>query len=126
MMTMNGYMNSKNVNKNLQYQIREYIDYFIREKQERDEDSEEKLINILSKDLKDQLLIESNKIVLKDAPIFKKNFSQEIIKRTVPIIKQIRVTPYNYVIQQDKFDDCSIYFIETGSVEIIKTKKIPG
>ena len=51
MMVINGFMNSKRVNKNLQYQVREYLDYYMREKQERDHTAENKIISILSLNL---------------------------------------------------------------------------
>lgn len=40
-----------------------------------------------------ELLVESNKIVLKDSPIFKNNFSDKVIEGTVPLIEELRCRP---------------------------------
>jgi hypothetical protein len=38
-------------------------------------------------------MMEANKIVLKDSPIFKNNFSENLIARTVSLIKELHLTP---------------------------------
>lgn len=59
------YMSNKNVGKQMQFAIREYLDYYWREASERDHEGEQKIISQLSDQLKENLLIEANKIVLK-------------------------------------------------------------
>lgn len=68
-------MKKKKVSNELQCQIRDYLDYIWRENTD-DIEAEEHIINQLSDILKDKLLIEANKIVLIDSPIFSKHFSQ--------------------------------------------------
>lgn len=41
---------------------------------------------MLSEPLKHKLIIESNKIVLKNSPIFCSNFSETVIEKTVTLI----------------------------------------
>ena len=86
-------MQKKNVSKNLQYQIREYLEYYWEETAELNEEMEDKIINQLSNSLREKLLIESNKLMLKDSPIFSQNFSEQVICHTVPLIKEMRCTP---------------------------------
>jgi hypothetical protein len=38
-------------------------------------------------------MMEANKIALIDTPIFKNNFSESIILRTVQLIKELHLTP---------------------------------
>jgi hypothetical protein len=38
-------------------------------------------------------MLEANKIVLKESPIFYYNFSDEIIQKTVALIKEINFSP---------------------------------
>ncbi len=73
--------------------MREYLEYYWKETIDRDADTENSIINQLSNSMKQNLLIEANKIVLKDSPIFSKNFSDKVILQTVPLIKELRVTP---------------------------------
>ncbi len=57
-------------------------------------------------------------MVLKDSVIFKKNFSDTIIRKTVPLIKESRITPEETFVFEGECDDCCIYFIEKGIVEV--------
>ncbi len=62
--------------------------------------------------------MESNKLVLRDSPVFINNFSDNVILKTVGLIKEHRCTPEEIITIEDMIDDCSIFFIEKGSVEI--------
>lgn len=73
---------------------------------ERDKEAEDKIIGQLSDALKEDLLIEANKIVLKDSPIFKNNFSDKIIYKTIPLIKETRCTPEQIIMREGELDDC--------------------
>ncbi len=68
--------------------------------------------------MKDALVLEANNLVLKDSIIFKNNFSDQIIKKTVPLIKESRITPEENIIIEGFTDDSCIYFIEKGSCEV--------
>lgn len=72
-------MSKKNINNDLQQQIREYLEYYLNESTINDNEKEEKIIEMLSEPLKKQLMIEANKIALKDSPIFRNNFTDNII-----------------------------------------------
>ena len=52
MMSINNYMKKKNINSDLQYQIREYLDYYVRESLDNKVENETKVINMLSEPLK--------------------------------------------------------------------------
>jgi len=47
------------------------------------------------------LALEANNIVLKDSIIFKNNFSNECISKTVPLIKEYRATPEEVIIYEN-------------------------
>ncbi|KAL4497691.1 hypothetical protein ABPG73_020788 [Tetrahymena malaccensis] len=118
MQIINYYMQRKNVGKLTRDQIREYLYYYWKEEKERDQEGEEKIINILSDNLKKHLLMESKNVVLKKSPIFRNNFSEQIKEKIVPLIKEYRCYPEEVICLEGLLDDCSIYFIEKGSVEI--------
>lgn len=79
MYIINSYMESKKINKDLQYQVRKYLDYYYKETSMRNIEAEDKILNQLSDVLKQTLQIEANKIIVKDSPIFSQNFSQTIL-----------------------------------------------
>ncbi|EAR93584.2 cation channel family protein (macronuclear) [Tetrahymena thermophila SB210] len=117
------YMSKKNIDSNLQLQIREYLEYYWREQSEMSEEQEQDTIQKLSESLRSKLLFEANKIVLQDSPIFKQNFSKQVIEKTVPLIHQIKYTPESNILKRGVQDDQSIYFIENGSVEVVLDAK---
>ena len=84
---------------------------------------------MLSEPLKHKLIIESNNIVLKNSPIFCKNFSETVIEKTVTLIKEINFPPDECILNKN-FQDNDIYFLEKGKLEIylinnMNNKKIP-
>ncbi|KAL4463931.1 hypothetical protein ABPG74_005868 [Tetrahymena malaccensis] len=119
MKIINRYMTNKTISKNLQYQVREYLEYYWKQEKSNNTDLE------LSHKLKETLLMEANKIALRESPIFSKNFSEQIIQKTVPLIKEIRCTPEEIIYLKGDQDDFAIYFIEKGQVEAFTYQKTP-
>ncbi|EAS07059.2 cation channel family protein (macronuclear) [Tetrahymena thermophila SB210] len=117
--TINNYMDQKNVNQDLQYKIRQYLDFYWREMKNSNIEKEEKIISQLSDLLRDELLLEANKFILKESPIFSSNFTDFMIMRTVKLIHEYRCAPKEVICFEDQQDDCSIYFIQKGEVDII-------
>ncbi|KAL4510548.1 hypothetical protein ABPG72_004702 [Tetrahymena utriculariae] len=143
MKIINRYMTNKTISKNLQYQVREYLEYYWKQEKSNNTDLEVinyfislqqifiiyqiqvKILNQLSHKLKETLLMEANKIALRESPIFSKNFSEQIIQKTVPLIKEIRCTPEEIIYLKGDQDDFAIYFIEKGQVEAFTYQKTP-
>ncbi|EGR27292.1 hypothetical protein IMG5_198840 [Ichthyophthirius multifiliis] len=115
---INNYMSKKNINKDLQQQIREYLEYYLKESTINDHDKECKIINMLSEPLQKQLMIQANKIALIDSPIFRNNFTENTIQKTVFLIQEIRCTPEEILFYEGDLDDCSIFFILQGKLEL--------
>lgn len=63
----------------LQFQIREYLNYYWKEQNQEDIFRMDQVMGQLSKKLKLELLKDANKIVLNQSPIFKDNFSVDSI-----------------------------------------------
>ncbi|KAL4510552.1 hypothetical protein ABPG72_004706 [Tetrahymena utriculariae] len=111
-----NYMNMKNINSDLQYQIRQYVEYYLKEQSQNNSQMETQIINQLSDFLRESLKFEANKLVT-NSPIFINHFSQEFIQKVVPLIKEKRSTPEELIYQENELDDCCIYFIEKGSID---------
>ncbi|EWS74108.1 cation channel family protein (macronuclear) [Tetrahymena thermophila SB210] len=116
---INSYMYKKNINQKTQGAIRQYLEYYWKEESNRDSKSEEKIINQLSENLKQILQFESNNIIFKKSSIFRNNFSSDLKQKIIPLIKEHRATPDELICTENNEDDCSIYFLEKGSVEIV-------
>ncbi|EAR93588.2 cation channel family protein (macronuclear) [Tetrahymena thermophila SB210] len=120
------FMSKKNIDQKLQYEIREYLEYYWRETSEMNQEQEQHIVNQLSESLRSKLMYEANKIVFKDSPIFKRNFSKSTMEQIIPLIQEMKYTPETFICQEGIQDDASIYFIENGSVEVllqVKDKK---
>jgi len=76
-----------------------------------DNETEEKIIEMLSEPLKRFLMIEANKIALKDSPIFRNNFSDTTITKTVSVIQELRCTPEEVLFYEGDTDNSAIFFI---------------
>ncbi|EAR89993.2 cyclic nucleotide-binding domain protein (macronuclear) [Tetrahymena thermophila SB210] len=118
MAVINAYMSRHNINLNLRYQIRDYLENFWIQSAEKHEEMESMIINDLPKYLQKNLIEEVNHVVLKKSPIFRKNFSRNVCMRLSHILKEVHYPPNQLICSKDTQDDNSIYFIRNGTVQI--------
>ena len=93
MVIINNFMVKKKVNKDLQFKIREYLDYYWNQTETDNKEKENEIIELLSEPLKKSLLIDVNKIILHDSIIFSKNFSEKVIDETVHLVTEVSYVP---------------------------------
>lgn len=68
-------------------------------------------------------MIDANRMVIKDAGIFRNNFNKSIILKMVPLISTIHTTPNQIIFSEGEIDDdMFIYFIEKGKVEVCRER----
>ncbi|KAL4469617.1 hypothetical protein ABPG74_004870 [Tetrahymena malaccensis] len=113
-----GFMHQKNISTDLQVQVREYLQYFFIQSNQEDIKKQQKVISLLPETLQNQILLDANKIIFEHSPLFRTNFSEQIIQKTIQIIEQRDFIPGQNIIEQDQESDNCIYFIEKGCVEI--------
>ncbi|KAL4467000.1 hypothetical protein ABPG74_010597 [Tetrahymena malaccensis] len=119
MSIINQFMNRTKVSKKTQNAIREYLEYFWSEQRDKNHKQEEQIFQILPENLRQNLLMEGKGIVLKQTAIFRDNFSDAFKQKIVPLIKERHYIPEQMITIQGELDDCDIYFIEKGSVNIL-------
>ncbi|KAL4454180.1 hypothetical protein ABPG74_012137 [Tetrahymena malaccensis] len=120
MYIINRYMNQNQISSHFQYQIRQYLEYYWSQIKENYEKQEKQIIGQLSEDLRFKMKQEANRLVLRDTSIFSNNFSQSLIVRLAPLIKESTLIPDQKIIQHNSDDDDgSIYFIKKGSLKVI-------
>jgi len=88
MSIINKYMSKKTISKVTQSRVREYLGYYWREQSEGDSGIEQEIIASLSDVLKQALAREGNKIILNDSKIFSNNFSDSVMTKVIPMIKE--------------------------------------
>ncbi|CAD8196694.1 unnamed protein product [Paramecium octaurelia] len=118
---INNYMQQKNISYELQFQIREYLNYFWAMKRNEESNEEKEIIDELSSRLKQRLIFEANSRILYNSPFFKENFSLNFKKDLVSKITSITIAPENvldYTKQSQDEHSLSIFFIEQGQIEV--------
>ncbi|EDK31208.2 cyclic nucleotide-binding domain protein, putative (macronuclear) [Tetrahymena thermophila SB210] len=125
MFIINSYMKKKRITIDLQYQIRHYLEYYWNESFSENTDKQQMIINQLSNNLKENLMLEANRLIL-ESPLFRDNFSLKTLLKTVSIVTEQRCTPEEIIFLGGESDDNSIYFIEKGQVQVFHTFENPN
>ncbi|CAD8122559.1 unnamed protein product [Paramecium sonneborni] len=118
---INNYMESKAISYELQFQIREYLNYYWTMKRNDESNQEKEIIDELSSRLKQKLIFEANSRILYNSPFFKENFSLNFKKELVSKITSTTIAPENvldYTKQLQDENNLSIFFIEQGQIEV--------
>ncbi|KAL4463876.1 hypothetical protein ABPG74_005813 [Tetrahymena malaccensis] len=125
MFIINSYMKKKRITIDLQYQIRHYLEYYWNESFSENTYKQQMIINQLSNNLKENLMLEANRLIL-ESPLFRDNFSLKTLLKTVSIVTEQRCTPEEIIYLGGESDDNSIYFIEKGQVQVFHTFENPN
>ncbi|CAD8074510.1 unnamed protein product [Paramecium sonneborni] len=114
---INQYMHNKKISHQLQFQVREYLNYYWYQEQTQQTKEQTDILSQLSEDLRKQIAVESNSIVLKNCDFFYKNFSTEFLNE---LLKQLQFQSYqpSSTINIFNDDDHFIHIIESGQVDI--------
>ncbi|CAD8080729.1 unnamed protein product [Paramecium sonneborni] len=122
--TINTYMQNKKIGYELQYQVREYLNYYWQSQSQVESQDEQNIINQLSQNLREQLMLQANSIILNECPLFKNHFSDQLKNKLVRQIKQTVIQPENIVEFDQIFPTLPngqifMCFIEHGEVQIL-------
>ncbi|CAD8150611.1 unnamed protein product [Paramecium pentaurelia] len=114
---INQYMHNKNISKELQVQVREYLQYFWYQEQTKQTLQQQKILNQLSDDLRRSLAYESNILVFKKCKLLSQEFSQKFQN---DILKQLSFSNYQPSIQINTHIDGEffLHIIESGKVNV--------
>ncbi|CAD8192068.1 unnamed protein product [Paramecium octaurelia] len=120
--TINTYMQHKKISYELQFKIREYLNYYWQCNQQEETEEEKNIINQLSENLRESLQFEANSMILNTCPLFKNHFSDQLKKKLVKKIKSIVVQPENIIDFDHLFPSQKmnqfICFVEEGQIQI--------
>ena len=94
---INGYMNKQNLNFELQSRVRKYLEYTLNH--ESNMDSENEILNKLTKSLKKEVLMESYGKYINELPFFNDNFSNETKEKIVLALRSLTFSPEEYIYQ---------------------------
>ncbi|KAL4493293.1 hypothetical protein ABPG73_007100 [Tetrahymena malaccensis] len=115
------YLIRKNVNTSLQSRVRHYLSFLAKEQKDRNQQSENQILQVLSNKLRNEIVVEINSRIIKNNAIFSANFSSQILRKLVFIMEEVIISPNEVIFEEGDYDDQSVYFIESGQIEIYQT-----
>lgn len=117
MISLNSYMKNKHISKELKGKVKNFLTYTLKYYNSI-RNKEQVIMNLLSDQLKNEMMIEVNGRVLKAAKPFVEIFSKKMVMCLTLIMTQVIYSPDEIIFREDTEDDCSIYFLDNGSVHI--------
>ncbi|CAD8147071.1 unnamed protein product [Paramecium octaurelia] len=123
---INNFMEKKQINSKLQFQVRQYLNYYWNKQQDEETQAEQTIIDQLSQTLKEKLTYEANSRILNQCRFIKDNFSDKFQKKLVEKISSQYLQPENVIEFQkffkrikkiEKTEFQCLCFIEMGKVE---------
>lgn len=115
---INEFMKQKEINFDLRMRVRKYLDYIWYEEKIEKIEEQTKIINKLSDSLKEELLLEANADILRNIKTFAFNFSEDLLRNTIPLMREARFTPGDLIFMKGDVENKDFYLIRKGKVEI--------
>ncbi|KAL4460148.1 hypothetical protein ABPG73_000257 [Tetrahymena malaccensis] len=115
------FMNRKNINSSLKSRIKFYLKFLASQQRHRDKKEEDKILNMLSNKLRNEIVEEINLKIINKHSLFIANFSQKVIKEILFLMEEIIVAPNEIIFKQQDTEDQSIYFVQSGLIQIFLT-----
>jgi len=117
-------MQRKNISYLLQMKIREYLRFLWQEEYAQHAEKEHEIINSLSRNLKEELLLEAYGRTLKKIPLFFANFSDNTLKAMVYKMSEVRFSPQDIIFSEKVVDDCDIFILVKGKIDYIVSESM--
>ena len=97
---LNNYMKKKSISEELQYRARNYVDYQYMQQQDTTTEKESKVLAKMSQNIRDSMMKESLSKIFQYIPIFEEFFSEGLVQKTMLLMKEVRITPDEIIIEQ--------------------------
>ncbi|EAR88402.3 cation channel family protein (macronuclear) [Tetrahymena thermophila SB210] len=112
------YLIRKDVHIQLKSRVRHYLSFLAHEQKNIDKQAEDQVLSVLSNQLREEITMEINSKILNTYFVLRSNFSQATLKKVLFIMEEVLVNPNEIIISEQEQDDSSIYFIQSGIIEI--------
>ncbi|CAD8187950.1 unnamed protein product [Paramecium octaurelia] len=120
---INTFMSKNKIQFDLQTRIRSYLEYIWQEEQEMNDDEIGSIMKKLSRHLQDELQYQLRGNILKNSRVIIKLFSEQCVKSLLQQMEEISFSPEERIITCNQIDDCSLYIITKGEVELLFSGK---
>ncbi|EAS07054.2 cation channel family protein (macronuclear) [Tetrahymena thermophila SB210] len=112
--TISNFMSKKNIERELQYEVREYLEYLWYMQSNREQEKEHQIIDQLNPQLRDKLLFETHKFILQQFKNFSDNFSEEFLVSMIKIMEEQSYRVDEQVMCEINEHECDLFFVESG------------
>ncbi|CAD8121488.1 unnamed protein product [Paramecium sonneborni] len=116
---INKFMVKNKIQYDLQTKIRSYLEYIWKEEQEQNDDEVGDIVSKLSKQLQEELRFQLRGNILRRCKIMVKTFSESLVKHLLQYMEEQSYSPDERIISLNDLDDCALYIITKGDVELI-------
>ena len=114
---LNQMMIRRKLNSNLQSKIRNYFHYIYKKENKKQLELENALFLKLSKELQQEIILNSNASILKQSKFFCNNFSEEFLQKIVFKMKPKLYSPEEIIFNDGEINP-SVFFITQGKVKL--------
>ncbi|CAD8181828.1 unnamed protein product [Paramecium pentaurelia] len=119
LLLINQYMNNNQVAEQLQGRIRNYLKYHYHKQEKLYKNEISGIIDKLPTTLRSELIQDVQFRVMQCIPFFNKNFSEEILPQIACELNLQSYTPREIIYQQKQIDECNIFIVWKGEVNLI-------
>ena len=116
--TINDFMKTKNIPKELQIRIRKYLENLWKEEKVQNLEQAQNVLKKLSESLKFELLLEVNGPIIKNIDVLSQNFSEKTLREIIKFMKEERYTPGDVIFNKGDYLNRDMFLIKKGCVEI--------
>ncbi|EGR27458.1 hypothetical protein IMG5_195700 [Ichthyophthirius multifiliis] len=120
---INRYLQNNNVKPKLQIQAIKYVEYKYKSQNDLSVKEEEEVLNKLSDNIREKLIIQNNMQLISKIPILNDNFSKAFLKKlSINLHKEKNINQTDEMFNQTQF-----YIIEKGTIQLFKqSNKYPN
>ena len=91
--TLNRFMKRKNINYEMQDRVRKYLHFFLRDRDSQHSKKVEGILEKFSFNLREEIYLSTNGVILKNFPILKENFSEDFLRKLVFKMNHVSFIP---------------------------------
>ena len=115
---INKFMDSKQINKNLQMRIRAYLKFIWENKREKLNNELLNIIDSLSDSLKNELYCEGYGNIIRKYSLFADNFSENFLEALVRYMEEKNFMKDDIIFKENENFNQNLYFIMTGKIDV--------
>ncbi|EAS06128.2 cyclic nucleotide-binding domain protein (macronuclear) [Tetrahymena thermophila SB210] len=118
---ISNYMINRSISKKTQLKVYNYLEYIFKKESESPEKGQ-KILNLISEDLKNSVYKEFYQMILTNSKLFSHKFSKEFIQKVSLRMEEKMYAPGELIYQQGASENPILYYILKGKVDLYAQK----